>query len=77
MQHGVFELGDGRTEKSKCYFVVIISELMKKMQTLESRCRCTLLFFVVRPGDLVVAEGTLQLLYRHRMVCFPKALKNE
>ena len=47
------------------------------MKTLETWCRCALLFFVVRPGDLVVAEGTLQLLYRHRMVCFPKALKNE
>lgn len=31
--------------------------------------------FVVRPGDLIVAEGSLQLFYGHRMVRFTKCLE--
>lgn len=33
------------------------------------------LFFVVWPGDLIVAEESLQLLHRNSMVSFSKGLR--
>lgn len=33
------------------------------------------LFFVIRPGDMIVAEGGLQLLCRHRVVSLTKCLQ--
>ena len=35
----------------------------------------TLLFFVIGPGDLIVTEDDLELLHRHRVVCFAEALE--